>query len=115
LDRRAKRKVFVLELGEERAQRDWIHHGAGERMLAECTGLFQNADLDIAEITARFIVGFDHSGKRDRSGQSRRTTTDEEDIHRNCFGVGRLGEDQLLQRERRLVRARKNLRLVFCH
>jgi hypothetical protein len=68
-----------------------------------------------AEISAGFVVGFHHPRERDRSGQSRGTTADKEDVHRYRFRIGRLGEDQLLQRERCLVSARENLRLAFCH
>jgi len=36
-------------------------------VLAERSGFFQNADLDIAEISAGIVVGFHHPRERDRS------------------------------------------------
>ena len=81
-------------------------------MFAERAGFLEHADLNVAQISAGLVVGLDQPGERDRSGQSRRPAADEENIHRNRLGIGRLRQDQPLQRERRLMRAGKKLRLA---
>ena len=77
-------------------------------MFAERAGFLEHADLDVAQISAGIVVGFDHPGERDCSSQPRRATSDKKDIHRNRLGVGRLRQDQPLQWERCLMRAGKD-------
>jgi hypothetical protein len=84
-------------------------------MLAERAGFLEDADLDITKISARFVVGFDKAGKRDRPRQSRRPAAHEDDIHRHGLGVRPFGEDQPIEWKRSLMCDRKKLRLGFCH
>ncbi len=78
-------------------------------MFAEGAGFLEHADLDIAEISAGLVIGFDQPGECDRSSHSRRSAPDEENIHRHRLGVGRLRQDQPFHGERRLMRARENI------
>src|SRR6185503_20238520 len=72
-------------------------------MLAEGAGFLEYSDLDVAQLSPGFVVGFDEAGKGDRTGEARRSATNEQHIHRNRFSIRRLCQDQAVERERRLV------------
>ena len=114
-DRCAKWEVLVLELREEHADGDWIDDSARQRVLSQRAGLLENANLDVAEASACFIVCLNEPRERDRSSESSRPTTDEENIHRHCFSVGRLRQNKLFQRKRSLVDYRKDFAGAIGH
>jgi hypothetical protein len=68
-------------------------------MLAEGAGFLENPNLDVAEVATSFVVRLDEPGESDRSGETRRAAADEQHVHRNCFGVGRIRENQPLERQ----------------
>src|SRR5687768_3125123 len=55
-DRATKRKIAVLEVGEELTHGDRIDYRSRKRVLAERGRLLENANLDIAERSAGFVV-----------------------------------------------------------
>jgi hypothetical protein len=84
-------------------------------VLAERSGFFQDADLDFAERSTCFAIGLDQPGKLNCSRESGRAPSNEENIHRNGFGVGRLGQYQPVQRQRRLMPAWQNAQRTIRH
>ena len=60
-------------------------------MLAERACFLEDADLHVAEPATGFVVRLDHPRQRDRSSEAGRPATDEENIHRDCLGVRRVG------------------------
>jgi hypothetical protein len=84
-------------------------------MLAERSGFFEHANLYIAEISARFVVGLDEAREGNGAGETRWATTDEEDIHWHRFGVGWLRQNQPIQWKRSLVQTGKNFAGAIRH
>ena len=84
-------------------------------MFAKRACFLEHTDLNIAEPATGLVVGLDHSGEGDRASQPRRPTTDEENIHRDCFGIRCVGEDQPIERKRRLMYGRKNFTAAIGH
>ena len=72
-------------------------------MLADGSCFLEDADLHVAEAATGFVVRLDHPRQRDRSSEAGRTATDEENIHRDCLGIGRVGENEPVEWKRRLV------------
>ena len=58
---------------------------------------------------------FDQERQGNCAGESRRPATDEEDIHRDCFGIRRLGQDQSLEGKRSLMDYRKDFTSAIRH
>src|SRR5438445_9162264 len=84
-------------------------------MFAKRACFLEHTDLNIAEPATGLVVGLDHSGQGDRASQSRRPTTDEENIHRDCFGIRCVGEDRRIERKRRLMYGRKTFTAAIGH
>src|SRR5258705_9291507 len=84
-------------------------------MSAERSGFFEPPNLDVAQISAGFVVGLYEARQRNGAGEARRATSDEEDIHRHCFRIGWLGQNQPLQWKRSLVQAGKNFAGAIRH
>ena len=103
VDRCAKWEVLVFELREERADGDWIDDGSRQTVLTKRASFLENADLNVTQTATCLVIRPDESGERDRSSESSRPSTDEENIHRHRFSIGRLRKDQPLQRKRSLV------------
>ena len=72
-------------------------------MLAERAGFLEDADLHVTEPATGLVVRLDHPRQRDRAGEPGRPATDEENIHRDCLGIGRVGENEPVEWKRRLV------------
>jgi hypothetical protein len=84
-------------------------------VLSEGAGLLEHADLNFAERATAFVVGLDQPRELDCSGETGGPAADENDVHRNRFGIGRLGEDQPVERKRRLVPARYDAAGAISH
>src|SRR6266576_4115542 len=84
-------------------------------MLAEGARFLEHADLYITEIAASLVVGLDQSRQRNCAGEPRRPATDEEHIHRDCFRIRRLRQDQSIERKRSLMDYRKDFTSAIRH
>ena len=107
----SKWKIRILEIGEQLAQRAGIDDRTGERMLAQRLGLLQHADV---QFTA---VGFRELRQRDRACQPGGTRADDDDVelHPIAGAFGAVLDNELLQRQRRLIlRRNEPLPSPFC-
>ena len=95
----SKRKIRILEIGEQLAQRAGIDDRTGERMLAQRLGLLQHADI---QFTA---AGFRELRKLDRARQAGGTGSDDDDVelHTVTRAWSAVLENQALERKRWLV------------
>jgi hypothetical protein len=84
-------------------------------VLSERAGLLEDANLDFTERPARFVVCLNQLRELYRASEPRGATSNEQNIHRNRFGVWRLGQYQSVQRERRLMAARQNAEGTIGH
>src|SRR5687767_11458102 len=106
--RGAKRKIAFREVRKELTHRHRIHDGARQGVLTEGAGFVQNSDLYVAECSARLGVATNELGELDCAGKSGRTASDEQNIHRYCFGIRGIGDYELVDRQRFLMPARDN-------
>jgi hypothetical protein len=84
-------------------------------VLSKSTGLLEHSDLDFTERSTGLGVGLDKLRELYCARESRWATADEYDIHRNGFGVRRLGKYQPLQRKRRLMAAWEHTQSTIRH
>ena len=77
-------------------------------MLAQRPGLLQHADVEVGHATAGLLVLLDQAGKLDGAGQSRRSGTDDHDVHLDRLGARRVGADQAVNGQGGLVANRED-------
>ena len=71
-------------------------------MLSESRSFFENGNLNFAERAACFVVFLYQIGELDRSGESCRSASHENHIHRDRFSIERLANYQPVTWKRRL-------------
>ena len=77
-------------------------------MLAQRARFLEHRDLEVAERSAGLRVRFRQPRQLDRAREAGRSAADEHDIHRHVLRVRRLGHDESLGWQRRLILGRQN-------
>jgi hypothetical protein len=111
----AEREITVLQIRKESAHCDRIHDGPRQRVFPECASFLEYADLNLTERPARFGVCLEQLCELDRACESSWSTSDEHDIHRNGFGIGRLCQYQPLLRKWSLMPAWQDAERTIRH
>jgi hypothetical protein len=62
--------------------------------------------LYVPQIATGFLICLDQASERDRAGETGGSTADEKNIHRHCFSIRLIGQNQPVERKRRLMNAR---------
>ena len=96
----AEGKVGVLEVGKELAEGARVDDRTGEIVLAQAFGFLEDGDIEIV------VLG--QPRQLDGARESGRPRTHDRHVHLERFGGRRVGEDQPVERERRLVAGGQN-------
>src|SRR5205823_2635882 len=99
LDGAANRKVAILQIGEEAAERARVDYRARERMLAQRRGLLQHADAELFALTLGELRQLD----RRRQPCGPRPDNHYVELHAIARAGSAKRDQQLVQRERRLI------------
>src|SRR6266853_4570567 len=102
--RPAEWEIVVGQLGEQVAQGAGIDHRARQRMLAQGLGFLEDADADVAQAAARFVVALDQARQLDRAGEPSRPRAYEQHIELDALASCGRRHDEPVERQRGLRR-----------